>query len=133
MADWAASNNVEIAYTPTNNSWLNRIEAQFTALRYFTLDGTDAARRATCIRPDTGRREVGQTTGDRSVAEQEEARRLLDAFETGRHVTGQARKTHWRTTATTATFPEAVRENKEVVPVNAVSTWVLPSGVTVGR
>jgi hypothetical protein len=24
-----------------NSSWLNRIEAQFTALRYFTLDGTD--------------------------------------------------------------------------------------------
>lgn len=32
---------MEIAYTPTNSSWLNRIEAQFTALRYFTLDGTD--------------------------------------------------------------------------------------------
>jgi hypothetical protein len=32
---------VEIAYTPTNSSWLNRIEAQFTALRYFALDGTD--------------------------------------------------------------------------------------------
>jgi hypothetical protein len=30
-------------------------------------------------------------------------------------------------------FLEAVRENEEVVPVNAVSTWVLPSGVTVGR
>jgi hypothetical protein len=30
-----------LAYTPTNASWLNRIEAQFTALRYFTLDGTD--------------------------------------------------------------------------------------------
>ncbi|AEW98210.1 hypothetical protein SCATT_p00170 (plasmid) [Streptantibioticus cattleyicolor NRRL 8057 = DSM 46488] len=30
-------------------------------------------------------------------------------------------------------FPEAVREIEEVVPVNAVSTWVLPSGVTVGR
>ncbi|MFF8619122.1 hypothetical protein ACF07K_41790, partial [Streptomyces sp. NPDC015350] len=29
------------AHTPTNSSWLNRIEAQFTALRYFTLDGTD--------------------------------------------------------------------------------------------
>jgi len=28
---------------------------------------------------------------------------------------------------------EAVRENEEVVPVNAVSTWVLPSGITVGR
>jgi len=35
--------HVEIAYTPTNSSWLNRIEAQFTALRYFTLDGTDHA------------------------------------------------------------------------------------------
>jgi transposase len=38
---WAAANNVELAYTPTNASHLNRIEAQFTALRYFTLDGTD--------------------------------------------------------------------------------------------
>ena len=28
--------------------------------------------------------------------------------------------------------PDAVRENEEVVPVN-VSTWVLSSGVTVGR
>ncbi len=43
VGDWAESNNVEIAYTPTNSSWLNRIEAQFTALRYFTLDGTDHA------------------------------------------------------------------------------------------
>jgi hypothetical protein len=43
------------------------------------------------------------------------------------------RKILWRTTVTTASLPEAVRENEEVVPVNAVSTWVLPSGVTVGR
>jgi hypothetical protein len=41
VGDWAAANNVELAYTPTNASWLNRIEAQFTALPYFTLDGTD--------------------------------------------------------------------------------------------
>ena len=40
---WAQANNAEIAYTPTNSSWLNRIEAQFTALRYFALDGTDHA------------------------------------------------------------------------------------------
>ncbi len=40
---WASANNVEIAYTPTNSSWLNRVEAQFTALRYFALDGTDHA------------------------------------------------------------------------------------------
>jgi hypothetical protein len=26
---------------PTNSSWLNRIEAQFTALHYIALDGTD--------------------------------------------------------------------------------------------
>ncbi|MGY1618859.1 hypothetical protein ACI797_19130 [Geodermatophilus sp. SYSU D00691] len=28
-------------YVPFYGSWLNRIEAQFTALRYFALDGTD--------------------------------------------------------------------------------------------
>lgn len=33
----------------------------------------------------------------------------------------------------TASLSEAVQENEEVVPVNAVSTWVLPSGVMVGR
>jgi transposase len=43
VGTWAKAANVEIAYTPTNSSWLNRIEAQFTALRYFTLDGTDHA------------------------------------------------------------------------------------------
>jgi len=43
VGDWARDNNVELAYTPTNCSWLNRIEAQFQALRYFTLDGTDHA------------------------------------------------------------------------------------------
>ena len=43
IAEWAQANNVELAYVPTNASWLNRIEAQFTALRYFTLEGTDHA------------------------------------------------------------------------------------------
>lgn len=42
-------------------------------------------------------------------------------------------KTRWAGLAATANLPEAVRENEEVVPVNAVSTWVLSSGVTVGR
>nr|WP_236714969.1 hypothetical protein [Nonomuraea pusilla] len=41
MADWSDANNVEIAYTPTDSSWLNPIEALFAALRYFTVDGTD--------------------------------------------------------------------------------------------
>ena len=43
VGEWAAANNVELAYVPFNASWLNRIEAQFTALRYFALDGTDHA------------------------------------------------------------------------------------------
>jgi hypothetical protein len=30
-----------LAYVPFYASWLNRIEPQFTALRYFALDGTD--------------------------------------------------------------------------------------------
>jgi transposase len=41
VGEWAAANNVELAYTPHYASWLNRIEAQFQALRYFALDGTD--------------------------------------------------------------------------------------------
>lgn len=41
LGDLAAAANVEIAYTPTYSSWLNRTEAQFPALRYFALDGTD--------------------------------------------------------------------------------------------
>ncbi len=41
VGQWAADNNVELANVPFYGSWLNRIEAQFTALRYFALDGTD--------------------------------------------------------------------------------------------
>src|SRR3954463_9893689 len=40
---WAQANNVEFAYTPFYGSGLNRTEPQFTALRYFPLDGTDHA------------------------------------------------------------------------------------------
>jgi hypothetical protein len=36
-----AGSTGELQHTPTNSSWLDRIEAQFTALRYFALDGTD--------------------------------------------------------------------------------------------
>jgi len=41
VGDWAAANNVELAYVPTNASFLNRIECHFNALRYFALNGTD--------------------------------------------------------------------------------------------
>ncbi|EME67059.1 transposase [Rhodococcus ruber BKS 20-38] len=42
VIEWAEANNVEIAYTPTNSSWLDRIEAQFvTALPFCGLDDTD--------------------------------------------------------------------------------------------
>lgn len=43
---WAAANNVELAYVPFKGPWLNRIEAQFTALRYFAPNGTDYASHA---------------------------------------------------------------------------------------
>ncbi|WP_461125010.1 IS630 family transposase [Saccharothrix stipae] len=35
---WAAANDVELVFLPTYSSWLNWIEAEFTALRYFTQD-----------------------------------------------------------------------------------------------
>lgn len=41
VAAWCAGHNVELVFTPTSASWLNGIECEFTALRYFTLDGSD--------------------------------------------------------------------------------------------
>jgi hypothetical protein len=41
VTDWCATHGIELVYTPSNASWLNRIESEFTALRYFTLDGSD--------------------------------------------------------------------------------------------
>lgn len=38
---WCQSHGIELVFTPTNASWLNWIECEFTALRYFTLDGSD--------------------------------------------------------------------------------------------
>jgi transposase len=41
VAAWCDDNNVELVLLPTNASWLNWIEAEFAALRYFALNGTD--------------------------------------------------------------------------------------------
>lgn len=38
---WCALHDVELVFTPSNASWLNWIECEFTALRYFALNGTD--------------------------------------------------------------------------------------------
>jgi len=38
---YASSHNIRFYWTPTNASWLNRIECHFTALKKFTLDNTD--------------------------------------------------------------------------------------------
>lgn len=38
---WAAANDIELVFLPTYGSWLNWIESEFAALRYFALDGTD--------------------------------------------------------------------------------------------
>ena len=49
VGEWATANNVELAYVPFYGSWLNRIEAQFTALRYFAW--TTPTTTATASRP----------------------------------------------------------------------------------
>jgi transposase len=38
---WAATHNVRFYFTPTQASWLNRIECHFTALKRFALDTSD--------------------------------------------------------------------------------------------
>jgi len=38
---YAAKHKIKFYWTPTNASWLNRVESHFTALRKFTLDNTD--------------------------------------------------------------------------------------------
>lgn len=38
---WARSHKIKFYLTPTNASWLNRIECQFTALKKFALENSD--------------------------------------------------------------------------------------------
>jgi len=41
VRSWAAGNDIELVFLPTYASWLNWIESEFAALRYFALNGTD--------------------------------------------------------------------------------------------
>ena len=41
MLEWAKHHNVRVYLTPTNGSWLNRIECQFTALKKFAMKPSD--------------------------------------------------------------------------------------------
>lgn len=41
VTTWCAANDIELVYTPSNGSWLNWVECEFTAIRYFTLNGSD--------------------------------------------------------------------------------------------
>ena len=43
VRDWCDDHNVELVFLPTYASWLNWIESEFAALRYFTLNGADYA------------------------------------------------------------------------------------------
>jgi transposase len=38
---WTGANDVELVFLPTYASWLNWIESEFAAVRYFALHGTD--------------------------------------------------------------------------------------------
>jgi transposase len=41
VTGWTAAHDVELVFLPTYSSWLNWIEPEFAALRYFALNGTD--------------------------------------------------------------------------------------------
>jgi transposase len=41
VLQWVKTHNVKLYFVPTNASWLNRIESQFTALKKFALDNSD--------------------------------------------------------------------------------------------
>ena len=41
VLEYATGHRIKFYWTPTNASWLNRIESHFTALRKFALDNTD--------------------------------------------------------------------------------------------
>jgi len=72
VGDWAAADNVEFACTSTNSCWLNRIEAQFTALRCFALDGTHHAshkERGSMIRRYVSRRNKNKHAADDRLRE----------------------------------------------------------------
>lgn len=38
---WSRRSNIGIEFTPTNASWLNRIECQFTEMKKFVFDNTN--------------------------------------------------------------------------------------------
>lgn len=41
VLQWAKAHNVKFSFIPTDASWLNRIESQFTALKKFALNNSD--------------------------------------------------------------------------------------------
>jgi transposase len=41
IASWAMAHNVHFYFTPTNASWLNRIESHFTSLKQFAMKPSD--------------------------------------------------------------------------------------------
>jgi len=41
VVEWAEKNNIEFFYTPTNISWLNKIEPQFNPLKDAVLRNSD--------------------------------------------------------------------------------------------
>jgi hypothetical protein len=41
VRSWCVDDQVKLIFLPTYGSWLNWIEAEFAALRYFALNGTD--------------------------------------------------------------------------------------------
>jgi len=43
VVHWCAQHNIELVFTATNASWMNRIESHFAPFRRFVLDNSDYA------------------------------------------------------------------------------------------
>ena len=43
VREWAAQANVELVFTATNASWMNRIECIFSGVKYFVFGNTNYA------------------------------------------------------------------------------------------
>lgn len=41
VVQWSKANKIRLVFTPTNASWLNRIEPLFAGVRYFALNNSD--------------------------------------------------------------------------------------------
>ena len=95
VREWCEANDVELVFTPTNASWMNWIECEFTALRYFALNGSDYPDHDTQNRRDRQLRPLAQqarqTQGHTSRSGRKSANRITSRFQPDAALAGAIR------------------------------------------